>query len=79
MPAITVRNLPEGTHRALKVRAAKHGRSAEAEVRAILEAVLYPEKRPKLGSELAAFGKQFGGVSLDVERDATATDPAVFK
>lgn len=36
MPAITVRNLPEGTRRALRLRAAQHGRSTEAEVRAIL-------------------------------------------
>lgn len=79
MPAITVRNLPERTHRALKVRAAKHGRSAEAEVRAILEDALYPEKRPKFGSELAAFGKRFGGVSLEVTREVRATDAATFE
>jgi len=36
MPAITVRNLSEETHRALKVRAAQHGRSTEAEIREIL-------------------------------------------
>jgi plasmid stability protein len=37
MATITVRNLPEPVHRALRVRAAEHGRSMEAEVRAILE------------------------------------------
>jgi len=31
MAAVTIRNLPEATHRALKVRAAQHGRSTEAE------------------------------------------------
>ncbi len=79
MRAITVRNLPEGTHRALKMRAAQHGRSTEAEVRAILEDVVYPEKRIKLGSELASFGKQFGGVTLEVAREARATEPANFE
>ncbi len=79
MRAITIRNLPEGTHRALKVRAAEHGRSTEAEVRAILEDVVYPEKRVKLGSELAAFGKQFGGVTLEVARQEKATEPAIFE
>ena len=39
MSSITVRNLPEETHRALRVRAAMAGRSTEAEVRAILEQV----------------------------------------
>lgn len=30
MAVVTVRNLPEETHRALRVRAAQHGRSTEA-------------------------------------------------
>ena len=33
MPAVTIRNLSEETHRALKLRAAHHGRSTEAEIR----------------------------------------------
>lgn len=33
---ILIRNLPEGTKAALKVRAERHGRSAEAEARALL-------------------------------------------
>ena len=36
MASFTIRNLPEETLRALHVRAAKHGRSTEAEVREIL-------------------------------------------
>jgi antitoxin FitA len=40
MPQLTVRNVPEKTVRALRVRAAKHGRSAEAEHRLILEQAL---------------------------------------
>lgn len=36
MRVITVRNLPDETHRALRLRAAQHGRSTEAEVRDIL-------------------------------------------
>jgi plasmid stability protein len=45
MPAVTVRNLPEETHRALKLRAAKHGRSTEAEIREILEEAIRPKER----------------------------------
>ncbi|MFN0317838.1 MAG: FitA-like ribbon-helix-helix domain-containing protein, partial [Burkholderiales bacterium] len=37
MAVVTVRNLPEEIHRALKLRAAKHGWSTEAEIRKILE------------------------------------------
>ena len=33
MPSITVRNVPDDVHRALRVRAARHGRSPEAELR----------------------------------------------
>lgn len=43
MPDITIRKLSEEAHRALKARAARHNRSAEAEMRAILEAAVRPE------------------------------------
>lgn len=39
---ITVRNLPDEVHRALRIRAARHGRSTEAEVRDILEQAVLP-------------------------------------
>lgn len=79
MPVVTVRKLPVETHRALKLRAARHGRSTEAEIREILEEAVRPEKRVKIGSELAAFGQRFGGLDLNVTRDQTPTDPAVFE
>ncbi len=43
MPQLTVRNVPEEVARALRIRAAKHGRSAEAEHRLILAGVLGAE------------------------------------
>jgi antitoxin FitA len=58
MPILTVRNLPEEVHRALRVRAAQHGHSMEAEVRGILESAVSPEGRVKLGSLLAGLGKR---------------------
>jgi len=79
MAAITVRNLPDETHRALKRRAEQHGRSTEAEIREILEEAVRPKERLKIGSELAAFGRQFGGIELDVERESTPTEPASFE
>ena len=58
MAMLTVRNLPDEVHRALRVRAAHHGQSMEAEVREILEAVISPQGRVKLGSLLADMGRQ---------------------
>ena len=79
MPAVTVRNLPEETHRALKLRAARHARSTEAEIREILEDAVRPESRVKMGSELAAFGQRFGGLDLDTPRDRAPAEPAAFE
>jgi antitoxin FitA len=79
MSTITVRNLPEETHRALRARAALAGRSTEAEVRAILEAVARPDSRVKLGSLLAKIGRDVGGVDLTVVRDASNPDPLNFE
>ena len=42
MASITVRNVPDEVHRALRVLAAQHGRSAEAEIRDILERAVKP-------------------------------------
>jgi antitoxin FitA len=77
MSAITVRSLPEATHRALKLRAAQNGRSTEAEIRAILEAAVQP--KILLGSALRAVGQSIGGITLSVKRDRTAVARAKFE
>jgi plasmid stability protein len=79
MAVLTVRNLPEETHRALRIRAAAHGRSAEAEVRAILEDAVRPAGRVKVGSELAALGARHGGIELNIRRDLSGTEEARFE
>jgi antitoxin FitA len=79
MTAITIRNLPEETHRALRVRAAEHGRSTEAEVRAILEEAVRPEKRLKLGSAMVELFRPLGGIDLEIERDRTPRKPSDFE
>ncbi len=58
MAMLTVRNLPDEVHRALRVRAARHGHSMEAEVRGILESAVSPQGRVKLGSLLADMGRR---------------------
>ena len=77
MSSVTVRNLPDATHRALKLRAAQHGRSTEAEIRFILEGAVAP--KVGMGSALAAIGRALGGVALDVQRDKRPVEPASFE
>jgi plasmid stability protein len=77
--AVTVRNLPMDVHRALRVRAAQHGHSTEAEIRSILEAAVKREGRIKLGSLLAEIGREHGGVEFEIERDRTPAEPASFE
>ncbi|MDE2007695.1 MAG: plasmid stabilization protein [Rhodospirillales bacterium] len=78
MPAVTIRNLSDATHRALKIRAARHNRSTEAEIRAILETAARPEGRLRLGSALAAISRKFGLTNADIDamQDARDTRPA---
>jgi plasmid stability protein len=78
MPAVTVRNLPEETHRALKVRAAQNGRSTEAEIRRILEDAVSTNTAEGLGSQLAALGRRYGGIELNITRDPRPPELADF-
>lgn len=70
MANVTIRNLPDAVHRALKIRAAQHGRSTEAEIRQILESAAMPADRIRIGDELSALGQAFGGVELPLTRSA---------
>ncbi|MQX36394.1 FitA-like ribbon-helix-helix domain-containing protein [Roseospira navarrensis] len=67
MPAVTIRNLSEETHRALKVRAAHHGRSTEAEMRDILETAVRPSERLRIGSALSALSRKAGLTNDDLD------------
>ena len=67
MAAVTIRNLSEETHRALKLRATRHNRSTEAEMRAILEAAVRSEERVRLGSELFEISQTCGLTNADLE------------
>ena len=84
MPAVTIRNLSDETHRALKVRAAHHGRSTEAEIRAILEVTVRPANRLRIGSAMAALSREAGLTNADFEaldqsRDRTPAAPMSFE
>ena len=77
MSSVTVRNIPEATHRALKARASQHGRSTEAEIRSILENAVRPALG--MGAALAAIGQSLGGITLDLPRDPRQIQPAEFE
>lgn len=65
MRTLTIRQLKEHTHARLRGRAAKHGRSVEAEVRAILDAAVdLPEENILLA--LHATFSEAGGLDLQV-------------
>ena len=79
MPAVTVRGLSVETHRRLKARAAKRGNSTEAEIRLILEEAVRPVKEVGLGTRLQQIGKKYGGWDLEIKRDQTPIDTAIFE
>jgi plasmid stability protein len=84
MAAVTIRNLSEETHRALKVRAAQHNRSTEAEMRAILEAAVRPEGRLRLGTAMSEIGQKYGITNAEIEaleqvRDTRPAEPIKFE
>ena len=58
MPSVTVRNVSDETHRAIRARAAQHGHSMEAEMREILESAVRPQGRARLGTLLAEIGRE---------------------
>lgn len=84
MATITIRNLPDEVHRALRVRAATHGRSTEAEIRDILETTVRPPERLRLGTALAELGRRAGltnedFVALEQVRDKIPAEPMRFE
>jgi len=84
MAMLTVRNLPDNVHRALRVRAAQHGQSTEAEVREILANAVNAETRIHLGDALAELGQKIGLTNEDFDvfkqvRDKSPAEPISFK
>jgi plasmid stability protein len=77
MADLLVRGVEESLVRALKKQAGEHGRSAEAEHRAILMAALLSPPRRKLADLLAAMPDV--GRDTDFERQSeTSADTDVF-
>lgn len=74
MAMLTVRNLPDDVHRALRVRAAQRGHSTEAEVREILATAVKPESRVLLGDALSGLSRKLGLTNADFDAMAKVRD-----
>jgi antitoxin FitA len=67
MAAVSIRSLDEEVKRRLRARAARHGRSMESEIRAILtEAVSEPSESEGLMTAILDRFGAVGGVDLDL-------------
>lgn len=83
MADVSIRKLSDEVHRAIRQRAATHGRSAEAEMRAILSDAVQPPERVKLGSLLFAGISEENRLTDDERetyfgRDRSVTEPVEF-
>lgn len=84
MATVTVRNLPDDVHRAVRLRAAQNGRSTEAEIRFILEAAVKSPERVRLGTVMAAASRRLGLTNEDVAAlqasiDRSPAEPMSFE
>jgi plasmid stability protein len=79
LSALSIRNLDDEVKERLRVRAARHGRSMEAEVRAILtDAVAEPREAPSMFHALMGRFGELGGVELELPPRATRPRAAEF-
>ncbi len=66
MADISIRNLDDEVREQLRVRAAQHGRSMEAEIRSILEDAVRSERGQSFVGQLLAAARAAGGVELEI-------------
>ncbi len=80
MASITVRNLDDEVKRKLRVRAAEHGCSMEAEVREILSEAVAADPKPNkgLGTRIHELFKPLGGVDLELPPRGPMREPPTF-
>jgi plasmid stability protein len=80
--SLTIRNLEPSVKELLRVRAAEHGHSMEAEARSILQSTLKaPEQPPErnLYERIRARFAPLGGVELEPQPRVEAREPPVFE
>ena len=80
MATLTIRDLDDDVKARLRVRAAEHGRSMEAEARELLAAALLGPPMPqRLGSFIHEQFAEVGGVELSIPRRDEPAPAADFK
>lgn len=80
MASITIRNLDERTKARLRLRAARHGRSMEEEVRSLLRSALGQDaaRERHLGDIIRARFQRLGGIELELHpREGIREPPGV--
>jgi plasmid stability protein len=81
MVTLTIRNVDAAVKERLRVRAARHGRSMEAEVRSILSAAVAGDRdlpEPNLAEAIRRRFAPLGGVDLDLPPAAFVGAPPSF-
>lgn len=79
MATITIRDLDDELRANLRVRAARHGRSMEAEVREILRDTLSrPAAADRLGSRVRQRFAEVGGAELEIPERTERPRPATL-
>lgn len=79
--SITIRNLDPDLKERLRVRAAQHGQSMEAEARRILQTVLAPQEAPPVRHLYYRIRARFaasGGVDLELPPREPVREPPRF-
>jgi plasmid stability protein len=80
MATLTIRGVDDELHARLRVRAAEHGRSMEAEVRAILQEQVSGTRRSGgLGSRIHARFAALGGAEFELPSRSESPRGAVFE
>jgi antitoxin FitA len=82
MASILIRGLDDQVKAKLKIRAATHGRSMEAEAREILKEGLRPRpeiQRPNLAESMRSYVERFGGIDLKLPKRRIVRRPRIFE
>jgi plasmid stability protein len=80
MSTLTIRNLDPAVKDQLRVRAARHGRSMEAELRVIVTAAVDSEraKEPNLAEAIRRRFAPYGGIDLEPHPAVPDAEPLTF-
>jgi antitoxin FitA len=81
MATLTIRNVDAAVKERLRVRAARHGRSMEAEARTILSEAMaseHDEAEPNLAQAIRRRFAPLGGIDLELPPREDVEDPPSF-